>query len=137
MRQLERTFFRTIAALSQHRPALNVVNDQRGAPTSARDVASSTARILMQAALPLRGIYHMSAGGETTWYALAQEVVAEMRSRRRQTATLNPVTTSQYPTLARRPLNSTLSNNRLAEDFGVRIPHWSESLRATLKELVA
>ena len=132
-----RNFVRTIARLAQERPVLSIVNDQRGAPTLARDVASTTVRVLVQAPFPVRGIYHMTAGGETTWYALAQEVAAELRRRQCATATLKPITTAEYPTLAKRPLNSVLSNKRLAEDFGVQIPHWSESLHTTLKALVA
>ena len=132
-----RNFVKTIARLAQERAALSIVNDQRGAPTLARDVAGITVRVLAQAPPTVRSLYHMTAGGETTWFALAQEVVAELRRRQRATAALHPITTSEYPTLAKRPLNSVLSNKRLAEDFGVRMPHWSESLQITLKELVA
>jgi dTDP-4-dehydrorhamnose reductase len=132
-----KNFVRTIARLSQQKPVLSVVNDQRGAPTSAHDVASMTIRVLRQASLPVRGLYHMTAGGETTWYSLAQRVVSELQRRQLTAATLKPITTAEYPTLAKRPLNSVLSNKRLADDFDVNMPHWSESLQLTLKELVA
>jgi dTDP-4-dehydrorhamnose reductase len=132
-----KNFVRTIAKLSQQRPELRIVNDQRGAPTSAHELAKATLQILARASLPIRELYHVTAGGETTWYGLAQEIVEDLKGRKRKTATVKPVTTAEYPTAAARPLNSVLSNEKLATDFGIRLPHWRESLRVTLAELDA
>ncbi len=130
-----KNFVRTIAALAQQKPELRIVNDQRGAPTSANEVARATLRVLARAALPVREIYHMTACGETTWYRLAHAIVDELKHRKRIAAMLKPVTTAEYPTLARRPLNSVLSNEKLGKDFEVQMSHWSEALQTTLKQL--
>ena len=131
-----KNFVRAIARLAQAEPELRVVDDQHGAPTLAYDVARATIQILAKASLSVRELYHLTAAGETTWYGLASEVVKELVRRNRSTAKLRPVTTAEYPTLARRPRNSVLSNEKLKTDFGVRMPHWSESLQITLKHLI-
>lgn len=132
-----KNFLTTIARLAQKERELRIVSDQHGAPTAAREVVRATLEVLAKASLPVRELYHMTAGGETTWYGLAQEIVKELGRRCRQTAALKPVTTAEYPVAARRPRNSLLSNERLRNDFAVRIPHWSEGLQATLRDLVA
>lgn len=132
-----RNFVRTIAQLAQQRSELSIVNDQLGAPTSSRDVAKATLQILRKASLPMRELYHMTAQGETTWYELAREIVKELERRNRRTATLKPITTADYPTPARRPLNCVLSNAKIMKDFGVNLPNWNESLQVVLAELGA
>lgn len=132
-----KNFVRTIARLAQQRPELTIVNDQRGAPTSAHELVRATLQLLAQAPFQVRELYHMTSGGETTWYEFAQEIVHELVRRQRKTASLRPVTTAEYPTAARRPLNSVLSNEKLARDFGVQLPHWREGLHATFAELEA
>jgi dTDP-4-dehydrorhamnose reductase len=132
-----KNFVRTIAKLAQQKPELSIVDDQRGAPTSAQELVRATLQVLAQASLPLRELYHMTAGGETTWFGLAREIVKELERRKRKTAVLKPIATAKYPAAAKRPLNSVLSNERLTNDFGVRLSHWSEGLRVTLTELDA
>jgi dTDP-4-dehydrorhamnose reductase len=116
---------------------LSIVNDQRGAPISAQELARVTLQVLAQASLPVRQLYHMTARGETTWYGLAKEIVKELERRKRKTAKLKPVTTAEYPAAAKRPLDSVLISEKLINDFGVRLSHWNESLRVTLTELDA
>ncbi len=132
-----KNFLRTILRLAQKERELRIVDDQHGAPTSAREVVRATLEVLAKASLPVRELYHMTAGGETTWYGLAQEIVSELGRRHLQTAMLKPVNSAGYPVAARRPFNSVLSNEKLKNDFCVRIPHWREGLQATLRELVA
>ena len=131
-----KNFVRTIARLAQAEAELKIVDDQRGAPTSANDVANATLQILAQISPDARHLYHVTAAGETTWYGLAKEVVAELALRKHPTARLKPITTAEYPVLAQRPLNSLLSNETVERDFGIRMPHWSESLQRTLRQLV-
>jgi len=72
-------------------------------------------------------LYHMTCGGETTWFGFAQAILADLE---RPHAQLEPISTNEYPTPARRPRYSVLSNARLAEDFGIRLPHWQEAFTA-------
>jgi dTDP-4-dehydrorhamnose reductase len=81
------------------------------------------------------GLYHASAAGETTWFEFARAIFAE-HSRRPGRAFAIPrvvaISTREYPTPARRPANSVLSNAKLGETFGVRLADWREGLRETI-----
>ena len=144
-----RNFMLTMLRLAQSKRELRVVADQRGAPTSARDLARATLKVLgdtgtelTQAALePARasaGLYHATAGGTTTWHAFAQQIFSEWAWRQRGgfvSPRVVPITTAEYPTPARRPAYSVLSNDKLARTFRVRIPGWQSGLGYALNEL--
>jgi dTDP-4-dehydrorhamnose reductase len=146
-----RNFLLTILRLASQREELRVVHDQVGAPTWSRDIASATTQIL--AALASRGdhllsltastgTYHMTAGGAASWCDFAQATVriASKTSPAPQwlvAATQNhplivrnvvPITTAEYPTPARRPAYSVLSNSLLTRTFGIQLPDWRTSL---------
>jgi len=124
-----RNFVLTMLRLARQQPQLRVVDDQCGAPTWARDLARAT-RVALSRPAPLEGLYHVAAGGVTTWFGLAQRIV--------QLAGLaTPVVaipTSEYPTPAARPAWSVLDCNRFAAATGERIGPWDERLAACFKD---
>ena len=135
-------FLLTILRLAKEREELRIVDDQIGAPTSSECIAQATA-ILAQVLAPTggglegrSGIYHLTCGGETTWFGFAKALLT------RSAATsgvaipkLIPIKTSEYPRPAQRPANSRLSCKRLEETFGVRMPHWEEAMSLVLETL--
>lgn len=123
-------FLRTMIRLARERPELRVVADQRGAPTWAGDIARTT-RALIRHARAAEGIYHLTAAGETTWHGFAEEIVRRLGTGNKVT----PITTAEYPTPARRPRYSVLSNERLVRTFGVERPNWMASLDECWQEL--
>ena len=134
-----RNFLNTIRRLIRERESLNVVNDQIGAPTWARLVAEATAQIVAmlnsrrQGSRPdvPSGIYHLTSAGETSWYDWARAIAAIEGERGAPVACdIRPVPTEQYPTPARRPLNSRLDCSALQREFGLALPDWEWALRA-------
>ena len=137
-------FLRTMLRLARERDRLTVVDDQRGAPTSSRLIAATTAAVLKRwqdgdAAQRARynGTYHLAAGGETTWCRFARAIVA-----RAAAAGLIPreievaaISTAEFPTKARRPAYSVLDTAKLRERFGVTLPDWTQGLDAVIGEL--
>lgn len=131
-------FLLTMRRLMRDRPELKIVADQIGAPTWCRDLAEASAAVLAQLASPARGsdrpepwgVYHMSNAGETSWHGFAEAILAldppETPPR------LLPIPTSDYPTPAKRPLNSRLDNDKLARVFGIRLPDWRDELKLCL-----
>ena len=105
--------------------ALRVVGDQVGAPTSAAAIARATLACLFQEG---QGLFHMSASGSTSWYGFARAIVAAKGPQ----ASITEITSSEYPTPARRPRNSRLDCSRLRGTFGLSLPDWREDLAQTL-----
>jgi dTDP-4-dehydrorhamnose reductase len=125
-----RNFLHAILAGAREKPELRVVADQLGAPTSSLDIAAAVARILATPGLDAKGgLYHMSAGGETTWHGFARAILDAKGIRTPVVA----IPSAEYPTAARRPKNSMLSNAKLAVAFGVVLPDWREGLAAVLR----
>jgi len=148
-----RNFLLTILRLATEREELKIVCDQFGAPTWSRDIAEATAKVLAQvvrqniSASPfpeVGGIYHLTAGGKTTWNEFACMILegaahiprevpwfAEATSGRPLIAKrIMPITTAEYPTPAARPAFSVLSNSRLLQAFGIRLADWRTQLRS-------
>jgi dTDP-4-dehydrorhamnose reductase len=122
-----RNFLLTMLRLAKERPELRVVDDQRGAPTWARDIAEATAAVLKHPDAP-GGIYHCTPAGTTTWCGFAREII-----RLAAVATpVVPITTAQYPTPARRPVSSVLDSTVLRRTFGLESRQWQESLALCL-----
>ena len=144
-----RNFLLTILKLAKEREVLRVVGDQYGAPTWSRDLARMTVHAIRQceAASQNRqladvlaeagGVYHASGAGETTWYGFAAEAVRLQREAHPgvRFAAIDPITTDEYPTPAKRPRNSRMNCSKLAEKFGWAMMDWRESLRKVLSEL--
>lgn len=124
-------FLRTMLRVGAERPELRIVADQHGAPTSADAIAQATARIVDNAASGMwtSGVHHMTAAGETTWYGFARAIFARATS---PTPELTPISTADYPTPAKRPLNSVLSNDKFAASFGFRLPEWEAQLDSVM-----
>lgn len=131
-------FIKTMLRLAQERDEMSVVDDQWGAPTGAELIADVTAHALRAAMRQdnLAGIYHLVPGGETTWYAYAQHLLACARASGTPVkAALEPVASSAYPTAARRPHNCRLDNNKLERAFGLRLPPWQQGVERVLASL--
>jgi dTDP-4-dehydrorhamnose reductase len=132
-------FVRTMLRLSETQPVVRVVNDQRGTPTSAADLADA----ILVIAERLRsangrgdaGIYHLAGEGETSWYGFAAAIFASLARRGRRVPKLEAITTAEYPTAARRPRNSCLDSFKAERTFGVRLPPWRLSLETCLDQL--
>lgn len=134
-------FLLTMQRLAREREEIGVVNDQFGAPTWCRSLAEATAQILAMWLAPgttaqnrreLAGTYHVTCAGRTNWHDFAAAILEAMQAGGQRTARLRPIGTADYPTPARRPANSVLSNAKLARAFGIVMPAWDEALRLCL-----
>lgn len=137
-----RNFVRTMLALARSRDAVSVVGDQRGAPTSALDLADgviAVARNLAERPVQpeLRGVFHMTGGGEATWAEFASAIFAASAARGGPSAGVTAIPSSAYPTPARRPANSRLDCTRLRQVHGVALPDWRESLGTLVERCLA
>jgi dTDP-4-dehydrorhamnose reductase len=122
-------FVKTMLRLGAERTQLRVVADQRGCPTSARDIAEV---LLSIAAKPeARGTYHFVSSGEATWHELARFVF----DRAGMKVSVEPITTADYPTPARRPANSRLATARLQQELGITPRPWQEAVGEVVDEL--
>jgi dTDP-4-dehydrorhamnose reductase len=153
-----RNFLLTVLRLATQRDELRIVRDQFGAPTRNVEIAASTTGILAQIAEHSKGFidfsgvggtYHMTAAGVTTWYDFAVAVLKEASPEPQPLPWLTcalggqplrksrviPITTEKYPTPARRPAYSVLSNSLLAKTFRVQLPDWRVQLHRAFGEL--
>jgi dTDP-4-dehydrorhamnose reductase len=126
--------------LAGERDEVAVVDDQRGNPTSALDIADGILAVASNLASnsdpALRGIFHMTGGGEASWADLADAVFAASAAAGGPTARVRRITSEDYPTPALRPANSRLDSNKLAQVHGVRLPDWRASLKGIVERLV-
>jgi dTDP-4-dehydrorhamnose reductase len=133
-----KNFLNTMLRLVGERDELRVVNDQTGGPTYADLVAGTSVQMLdgMFSAGMVRtercGLYHLTCRGETTWWGFAQRII-ELAGFAERVRVL-PITTADYPTPAKRPAYSVLSNAKLERVFGIRLPDWQEGLQRCLAE---
>jgi dTDP-4-dehydrorhamnose reductase len=150
-----RNFLLTILRLATEREELRIVCDQFGAPTWSREIAMGTARVLAQlfeqgqeAFARSSGTYHMTATGKTSWFDFGKAILEEA-SRTSQGVSwfaaatgghpmiarlVTPVTTAEYPTLARRPPYSVLSSSHLKHTFNSELPPWRAQLHSAFAE---
>lgn len=126
-------FVKTMLRLSEDRDALNIVADQIGGPTPARDIATACltiARDLLR--MPSHaGLYHYSGAPDVSWYDFATRIF-DMAGR---DIAVTPIPTSAFPTPAKRPLNSRLDCADTAAIFGVARPDWEAGLHDALHDL--
>lgn len=120
-------FVKTMLRLMEERDEITVVADQIGSPTYARDLAKVVLDIV-HAPEWQPGIYHYSNEGEASWYDFAVAI----RDLKGLECRIKPVTTEQYPTPAKRPKYSLLDKTKIKETFGLKVPHWRESLKDML-----
>ena len=124
-----KNFIETMIRLGKERSEINVVSDQRGCPTFTFDLAEALMHLVE---VPKKGIFHITNGGSTTWREFAEEIFSVAGIR---TCRVNPITSEQYATPARRPLYSVLQNTRLTEYEVLPLPHWKESLKEYFRRL--
>lgn len=135
-------FFLTMLRLGRERDLLKIVDDQIGAPTTSLEIARATCSVV-NAVLPAAsdawaGTYHMTCGGSVSWCGFAKAIFAQgQRLLQGKTPQVLPIQSSDYPTPAKRPLNSVLSNEKLFARFKVRLPIWDAAMEEVLESLAA
>lgn len=135
-------FAKTMLRLAQQRDSLSVINDQIGAPTGAdllADVAAHAIRTARQQP-EVSGLYHLVAGGETTWHGYASFVIEFARKAgfplKVAPDAIQPVSTIAFPTPAQRPHNSRLNTAKLQNTFDLHLPHWQIGVERMLTEIL-
>jgi dTDP-4-dehydrorhamnose reductase len=124
-------FVKTMRKLGAEKESINVVADQIGTPTYAGDLADAIVKILPQMNLKTRGIYHFTNMGVCSWYDFATEIM-ELSGLK---CKVNPISSAEYPTRAKRPYYSVLDKSDIINTFGLEIPHWKDSLKKCIAEL--
>ena len=135
-------FLLTMLRLGYGRDRLNIVDDQVGAPTTTIELAHATRSIVdgilddrFGAAERWAGIYHMTCGGSVSWCGFAKAIFERAESLLGRTPVVNPIGTSEYPTAAKRPQNSVLSNQKLRRCFGIDLSSWEQALDVVIQQL--
>ena len=131
-------FLLTMMRLARERDRLRVVHDQVGAPTWSRAIAETTTLALKQVVTAgdfpaFSGVYHLAAGGQTSWHGFASRIVELMPAAGRKCVGVDAITTAEYPTPAKRPAFSVMSCARLERVFGLRLPSWEEGLNQVME----
>jgi len=133
-------FVKTMLRLASDRDEVGVVADQRGNPTSALDIASAVITVLENLAKSedreLRGLFHMTGTGEASWADFAEAIFAASAALNGPAARVRRISTSDYPTPAKRPANSRLDSSRLGRIHGVQLPDWRTSTEEVVTRLV-
>jgi dTDP-4-dehydrorhamnose reductase len=137
-----RNFVRTMLTLGRTRDRLTVVADQKGCPTTAADLAAAILEIAAHIAAAgwqekFGGVFNAAGTGWTTWHGLASAVFAEAARHGAPAPIVDPITTADWPTPAKRPADSRLDCTKLATVFGVRLPDWQPSLARTIDAIFA
>jgi len=132
-----KNFVKTMLKLGTDREELKVVSDQIGGPTSAEDIADV---ILQISKSPEKnGIFHYSGLGTTSWHDFAEEIFRQARELGYplKVSSVIPIKTEEFPTPAKRPLNSRISCEKFEKAFGLRLMPWQKSLETTLRQIKA
>ncbi len=140
-----KNFVYTMTKLMNSKDTISVVNDQKGSPTCAVDLATVIIKIIVtsqnahslfgkNSAIPY-GLYQFTNEGETSWYNFAQKIkeVGKKFKRINQNCTVNPCSTEEYPTPAKRPAYSTMSKEKIKKALKIKIPSWESSLENFMK----
>ena len=126
-------FVKTMIRLMKERATLNVVSDQIGRPTYAKDLAIATLKIINEVSggKKIHGVYHYANKGVTSWFEFAQQI----KKNAGLSCELNPINTTQFPTPAKRPAYSVLDTQKMETAINIDIPSWESSLFACQKML--
>lgn len=121
--------------LMKERDALNIVGDQKGRPTYAKDLALATIQILISinSGKSIKGIYHYANAGETTWFDFAKKI----KELAKLECNLTAINSDQFPTPAKRPGYSVLDTHKIEQDLEIQIPHWEIALNDCIEKLQA
>lgn len=127
-------FVKTMMRLMKERDSLNVVADQKGRPTYAKDLALATMKMIeaIDAGKNIKGIYHFANQGETTWFEFAKKIQVTAGL----TCEVNPIQTADFPTPAKRPAYSVLDTSKIEKDLGMQIPNWETALQSCYNEII-
>ena len=128
-------FVKTMMRLMKERESLNIVADQKGRPTYAKDLAIATMKMIeaLHDGKTINGVFHYANTGETTWFDFA----AKIKAIAGLTCALNPIETKDFPTPAKRPAYSVLDTSKIEEALSLSIPHWEDALASCMKEISA
>ena len=137
-------FLKTMMRLIQEKESLNIVSDQWGSPASATMLADVTFKIidgiLKNKNFNDYGTYHVTNEGETNWYQYASLIASELIKLdvkiKCEPDQIRPILTSEYPTTAKRPLNSRLNTEKLKKTFMLELPHWESEVKKVLREII-
>jgi len=135
-------FAKTMLRLAAEKDQLAVINDQIGAPTGADLLADITAHALRVALQrpEVSGLYHLAAGGQTSWHEYAGFVIELARQAGSKIKVapeaIQPVPTSAFPLPAPRPKNSRLDTGKLRNTFELNLPHWQSGITRMLTEIL-
>jgi len=134
-------FVKTILRLAKERSELRIVADQYGAPTWARLLAESTAKVIENYSEDKSGVYHLTSSGRTNWHEFAEEIVRLARqyddTLKDKPLVIHPIATHEYPVPAKRPANSSLSTEKLHKTFGLELPQWERDLAECVRQIYA
>jgi dTDP-4-dehydrorhamnose reductase len=135
-------FLKTMLRLAKTRGEIAVVADQWGNPTCALDIADGVIgvvrNLLARPAEPrLRGVFHMTSGGETSWAGFARAIFAASSALGGPAAQVKEISTAEYPTPARRPANSRLDCSKLLAIHGVALPEWKTAVAPCVARVLA
>jgi len=133
-------FLRTMLRLGAERDQLRIVDDQIGTPTSSIAIANATRAVVdriladnINSQPSWSGVYHMTCGGMTSWCSFANEIFTQGKHfLNGKVPEVIPISSEQYPTPAKRPLYSVLSNDKFVMKLGLHLPMWQEALRQSL-----
>ncbi len=136
-----RNFVKTMMALALDRDVVSVVEDQRGNPSSALDLADGLlSAVTSWEAKPQLGLgetYHLAGAGSASWHEFASHIFAECARLGLASATARPIVSEDFPTKARRPRNSTLESAKFFRDFAYRAPEWRQSASLVVERLAS
>jgi len=126
-------FVKTMMRLMKERAQLNIVADQKGRPTYAKDLAIATMKMIesMNAGKSIKGVYHYANQGETTWFDFADKIKAIAGL----SCDLQPIETKDFPTPAKRPAYSVLDTSKIEHDLAIDIRHWEDALKDCMNHL--
>ncbi|MDT0294048.1 dTDP-4-dehydrorhamnose reductase [Mesonia ostreae] len=124
-------FVKTMLRLGEDKMELNVICDQVGAPTYARDLASCILQNLLDPTNKEAMVYHFTNEGVCSWYDFALEIM----SLGEKECKVKPIPTSAYPTPAQRPFYSLLDKSKIKEDYNIDIPYWKSSLKKCIEKI--
>ncbi len=131
-------FMLTMMRLAREREKLRVVADQFGCPTWSQMIAGTTAlalnRVIANPDPLYAGAYHLAASGSTNWHNFAEAIIGLMAPDDKKCTLVEPITTAEYPTPAKRPVYSVLNCDKLHRAFGLRLPGWLHSLSQVLEK---
>lgn len=121
--EFNKNFVKTMLHLFSQKDQVGIVSDQFGQPTNANDLAEAIMNII-ESPKKTYGVFHFSNYPETTWFEFAKKIAEFSKSEIK----LNPLTTEQYPTPAKRPKRSTMCLDKIEETYNIEPKHWENSL---------